>query len=90
MLHTISGSNIDVELVSETDVVLFWQDGVILALKSSPILSKILAKTAHCYVLDNDLIARGLTSLVDDRVQVIAMSEVVKLTGDFFPQMKWG
>lgn len=89
MLHTVSNSSIDVDLVNMNDAVLFWQNGVILAIKDNPILMAILAKTPHCYALDNDILARGLMSLVDSQVTVVSMLDVISLTELHHPQMKW-
>ncbi|WP_392563491.1 sulfurtransferase complex subunit TusB [Orbus wheelerorum] len=89
MLHTVSNSNIDIELINADDAVLFWQNGVILAIKNNQQLITILAKTSHCYVLDNDIIARGLTPLIDERITIINMDEVIALTERYYPQMKW-
>lgn len=89
MLHTISESTIDIEMIGANDAVLFWQSGVILALRDNIILKEILNKTKHCYILDNDVVARGLTALIDERLQRINMDEVVKLTEIYYPQMKW-
>lgn len=89
MLHTVSNSNIDVSLVNINDTVLFWQNGVILAIKDNPILMAILAKTSNCYALDNDILARGLTQLIADQIAVVSMADVVSLTEIHHPQMKW-
>lgn len=93
MLHTISTSiqsSINLELISCNDVVLFWQNGVTIALKNDGLLEHILAKTQQCYVLNNDIVARGLTDLVDSRVQIIDMIQAVELTATYSPQINWG
>ncbi|WP_392559054.1 sulfurtransferase complex subunit TusB [Orbus mooreae] len=89
MLHTISDSAIDIELITPNDAVLFWQNGVILTIKDNVILNAILAKTTLCYVLDNDIMARGLAPLIDPRLTIIDMEMVVSLTEHHYPQMKW-
>lgn len=87
MLHTIATNHIDVDLITENDAVLFWQNGVIFALKNNSMLQTVLTKTVHCYVLNNDLLARGLTAMVDNRVKIIEMQGVVSLTEQFYPQI---
>lgn len=89
MLHTISNSTIDIERINSDDAVVFWQNGVTLALKNHLQLDAILAKTQHCYVLDNDVMARGLYPLLDSRVTMIDMSTIVTLSATYYPQMKW-
>ncbi|RKS84487.1 tRNA 2-thiouridine synthesizing protein B [Orbus hercynius] len=89
MLHTIANSTIDIDLINANDAVIFWQNGVILTMNNTPILQAILTKTDHCYALDNDITARGLTSLIDSRVKIVNMDKVVALTACYYPQMKW-
>lgn len=92
MLHTITTNNqstIDLTLISAQDAVLFWQNGVIIACQNNPILKAILQNTQNCFVLDNDINARNLASLIDPRVKIISMQQVVDLTVNYFPQMNW-
>lgn len=89
MLHTISNSTIDIERINSHDAVVFWQNGVTLALKNHILLNAILAKTGHCYVLDSDVVARGLNPLLDSRVTIVDMSTIVTLSATYYPQMKW-
>lgn len=90
MLFTISSShNIDIDLIDEQDAVLFWQNGVVLAMREQSLLQQIISRTQYCYVLDSDIIARGLGDLIDARLQVINMQDVVNLTAQYHPQIKW-
>ncbi|WP_392563025.1 sulfurtransferase complex subunit TusB [Orbus sturtevantii] len=89
MLHTVSSSNLDVDLINANDAILFWQDGVILALENNQKLITILTKTSKCYALDNDILARGLTPMIDKRIAIINMEQVIALTQHYYPQMKW-
>lgn len=89
MLHTISNSVIDIELIGPNDAVLFWQNGIVLATKDNAILSKILTKTSHCYALNDDIIARGLSSLIDENITIIDMKGIISLTTLYYPQIKW-
>ncbi|MDF7666759.1 sulfurtransferase complex subunit TusB [Orbaceae bacterium ESL0727] len=93
MLHTLSTTNtarINLPNITENDVVLFWQNSVILALQGHPFLDAMLKKTSHCYILESDMVARGLTELIDNRVKIITMLEVVQLTASHPPQINWG
>lgn len=92
MLHTISTTNLTkimLDLISPLDAVLLWQDGVIFALKENEICSILLQKTASCYVLDNDILARGLSDYIDSRFHVITMLDAICLTEKHYPQIKW-
>ena len=92
MLHTISTANqsiVDTQLISQQDAVLFWQNGVIIALQDNPLLNEIIKKTAHCYIIDNDIQARGLQQFIDPRVKIINMQQAVELTAINYPQMNW-
>ncbi|OCG27814.1 hypothetical protein A9G11_11990 [Gilliamella sp. wkB108] len=92
MLHTIATANqsaIDLQLISAQDVVLFWQNGVFISLKGNILLNNIIEKTNNCYILDSDINARGLSQLIDPRVKVINMKQVIALTAKYYPQMNW-
>lgn len=91
LLHTISSShlNLNIELLNSDDAVLFWQDGVILSLKSSSLLTDIHTKTTQLYALDLDLKARGLDELVSDSITIVTLDQVVKLTEQYYPQIAW-
>lgn len=92
MLHTISTDNqsiIDPQLICAQDAVLFWQNGVFVALQNTPVLNAILEKTQHCYILDNDITARGLDPFIDKRLHIINLQQMVELTVQYFPQMNW-
>ncbi|OCG29382.1 hypothetical protein A9G34_05280 [Gilliamella sp. Choc4-2] len=92
MLHTISSANrlvIEPLIISKQDAVLFWQNGVIMATQNNPLLDYIFQQTDHCYILDNDIKARGLSSSIDPRLKIITMQQVIKLTTYYFPQINW-
>lgn len=85
-LHTVANNFVDIEMILPNDVILFWQDGVILALQDSQILTKI---TCQCYALDQDLAARGLINFVDQKIKIINISQFVELTAKYYPQLAW-
>lgn len=91
MLYTFSESVYDsveleryFQLLTERDAVVLWQDGVVLLLKYPRLFAD---SGAFCYVLENDIRARGLKSMVPESVKIISMSEFVTLTERFFPQI---
>lgn len=94
MLHTLSHSLNQINvyhfmgMISDSDIVLLWQDGVTAGIKHTQ-LSVLLDKNYIIYALDNDVLARGLTDLMDNRIQIINMETCVKLTAENAPQVAW-
>ena len=76
-------------MILPNDIILFWQNGVILTLRDNAIIKQIKTITPHCYALESDLAARGLTQLVDSEIKIIDMLKVVKLTEKYSPQIAW-
>ncbi len=68
--------------LTENDAVVLWQDGVLQAVKNR----EIFANLPHCYLLEQDVIARGLNHIVVP-FKKISLSEFVKLTEIHFPQV---
>ncbi|QNS15501.1 sulfurtransferase complex subunit TusB [Mannheimia bovis] len=88
MLYTLSNAQYDDETLSllnhlnENDAVVLWQDGVLQAVKNP----QFFANLPRCYLLERDVIARGLQqSLFEFRT--ISLAELVKLTEVYFPQI---
>lgn len=91
MLYTFSESSYDnteldryFQLLTDADAVVLWQDGVVLLLKYPHLFTD---SRAFCYVMENDIRARGLKNMVPASVKIISMSEFVTLTEHFFPQI---
>lgn len=89
MLYTLSKANYDEETLnfffshlSENDAVVLWQDGVLQAVKSP----QFFAKLPRCYLLAQDVQARGLQEKLT-AFQCISLSELVKLIAVYFPQV---
>lgn len=88
MLYTLSKSQYDLsELntlfsnLTKDDAVILWQDGVLQAVKSAPLFANI----EHVFALENDLNARNIQ--VSEPIQPISLSELVKVTQQFYPQI---
>lgn len=86
MLYTFSKAHYDpqelaaiVSQVRATDAVILWQDGVLQAVKNP----QLFANIQHCFVLQNDVVARSLT--VD--LPQISLGELVQLTEQYYPQI---
>lgn len=86
MLYTLSRADYDIGQLqaiilqlTESDALLLWQDGVLQAVKNP----QIFAKIPNLFILENDLIARGLVS----HFPRILMDELVTVTEKFYPQV---
>ena len=84
MLYTLSKASYDpqelqqlIQHINEHAALLLWQDGVLQAGRSAP----IFAPVKNLFVLENDLIARGLTA----DFRTISLPELVKLTEQYHP-----
>ncbi|HGN1707373.1 TPA: sulfurtransferase complex subunit TusB [Providencia rettgeri] len=86
MLYTLATSpfNCDfsamLRLITDKDVVLLMQDGVIAATAQSPYLAALQKTGAQLYALDVDINARGLKNTLSTSVSVITYQGFVKLT----------
>ena len=71
--------------VHADDVILLWQDGTLLPLKYPQLFEKL---DAHCYVLEFDVAARGLTAKYQNtNIQSISIQQLVKLSEQYYPQL---
>lgn len=76
-------------VTQETAAVLLIEDGVYAALDSAS-QSAFETLGLPCYVLREDLEARGLSEKVTGPFRVIDMSDFVKLTLDYAKVQSWG
>lgn len=91
MLYTFSQAHYDQSLLQQhlahitaQDAVVLWQDGVLSALKYAEAWQNL---PCPIFVLDIDLQARGLQSLISaEKFSLISLSELVKITEKFSPQ----
>ena len=70
------------------DTVLLTQDCVYIA-NSKHKDHSLFFSFKHCYFLQEDIIARGMGSLVDSHVQTINYNEMVSLMENNFPIISW-
>ncbi|MDG2953827.1 sulfurtransferase complex subunit TusB [Bisgaard Taxon 10/6] len=91
MLYTFSESVYDsveleryFQLLTDRDAVVLWQNGVVLLLKYPHLFTK---NSVPCYVMEDDIRARGLKNMIPPFVNLISMSEFVTLTEQFSPQI---
>lgn len=89
MLYTFSKAQYDDETLklflgslTENDAVVLWQDGVLQAVKKP----EFFANLPHCYLLEQDVVARGLNTQLSTFV-TLSLTEFVKLTEIHFPQV---
>lgn len=86
MLYTLSRADYDINQLqaiisqlTENDALLLWQDGVLQAVKKT----QIFAKIPNLFILENDLIARGLES----NFPKISLQKFVELTEHYYPHI---
>ena len=71
--------------ITENDVVVLWQDGVLLAVKYEEMLTQC---KGQCFVLEQDVLARNLTALLpNNKVRSISLADLVDLTVQYSPQI---
>ena len=93
MLYTFSQAHYaEIELqrylaeITENDVMVLWQDGVLLAVKYEEMFTQC---KGQCFVLEQDVLARNLTALLPENNQVrsISFTDLVDLTAQYSPQI---
>ena len=72
--------------ITENDAVVLWQDGVLLAIKYPHCFEQC---PAECLLLEQDILARNLTSLLprESKVRSITTLDFVAITQKFYPQV---
>lgn len=76
-------------LLQEGDDVLLLQDGVTAALAGSQKLQQLLASPATLWVLEEDVMARGLTAQISANVSRLNYTGFVTLTTKHPQQVAW-
>ncbi|MDP8162686.1 sulfurtransferase complex subunit TusB [Pasteurella skyensis] len=88
MLYTLSKSHYNIDdlesilsHITEQDAVILWQDGVLLAVRSS----QLFANIKNIFILDSDVTARGLT--LSSELKRVSLPELIAITEKFYPQI---
>lgn len=95
MLHTVSHSlfHLDIEALlrhlGPNDCVLLFQDGVTSAVAGSQHFSVLMSSGVPVYALQEDVIARGLLTMVADDIKLVDYKGFVALTVAYPQQMAW-
>lgn len=95
MLHTLVNSpyrcdfHAMVRFFSAGDDLLLLQDGVIAALQGSRTLEILLSAPISLYVLQEDIVARGLSAQISTSATTISYTDFVALTVKHPQQMTW-
>ncbi|MEB5974018.1 sulfurtransferase complex subunit TusB [Pantoea dispersa] len=76
-------------LLQEGDDLLLLQDGVTAALTGSQKLEQLLASPATLWVLEEDVMARGLTAQISTNVLRLNYTGFVTLTTKHSQQVAW-
>lgn len=95
MLHTLINSPFKCDfpallrLLAEGDDVLLMQDGVLAALQGSQALESLLNAPISLYVLQEDVMARGLSAQISNSAVTVSYNDFVALTVKNSQQMAW-
>ncbi|MFJ5161870.1 sulfurtransferase complex subunit TusB [Pantoea sp. NPDC088449] len=76
-------------LLQEGDDLLLLQDGVTAALAGSQMLVKLNATPAMLWVLEEDVVARGLVEQISTKVARLDYTGFVALTAKHQQQVAW-
>lgn len=95
MLHTLSRSPVTTDLatllhfLNENDAILLYQDGVLWGITQQPSVERLLLVTQKVYVLEEDVIARGLLGHISESIILINYARFVELSAQYPQQMVW-
>ncbi|WP_343128553.1 sulfurtransferase complex subunit TusB [Buchnera aphidicola (Kurisakia onigurumii)] len=95
MLHVLTQSpfvsdiNLIINMIDKNDYFLAIQDGVIISLKGNIFINLLDSTRCSLFVLQEDLIARGIMHLVSTNFKIINYTEFVHLTIQKRKQLKW-
>lgn len=96
MLHTINKSPYSHQCLAEClrmcsadDVILLIEDGVYAALAQSESTTLLLKKAKAVYVLQPDVVARGLNDRISPEIVAIDYSGFVQLCADQATSVAW-
>jgi tRNA 2-thiouridine synthesizing protein B len=74
---------------SEGDDIFLSQDGILAALDSSNILTALLSLTMTLWVLEEDVIARGLLIKISPKASLVNYTGFVGLTAKHSGSISW-
>jgi len=95
MLYSISRSPYQCDLVyllrlvTPQDDIVFLQDGVVALIKKGIVYNLMLSQLKNLFVLEDDLLARGLRYQVTDNIRVINYNAFVELTTKHRQYLAW-
>ncbi|WP_338560297.1 sulfurtransferase complex subunit TusB [Erwinia sp. E_sp_B04_7] len=76
-------------IISQGDDLLLLQDGVLAALEGSRALEILLKAPISLYVLQEDIVARGLSAQISTSATRVSYTDFVALTVKNPQQMTW-
>ncbi|MEJ2764575.1 sulfurtransferase complex subunit TusB [Photobacterium sp. MCCC 1A19761] len=96
MLHTIMTSPFQsqalqrcLRYLAPQDEILLIQDAVVAGIEKNAWSETLTQAGVNIYVLEADLVARGLRDQMNDRFQIVDYSGFIELTIRHETQMKW-
>lgn len=85
----ISNIRLLCSMLSINDTMLVVENGVLIAVKHSLFLDQIRNTPVSWYVLNADIIARGLSELISTQFSIIDYKFFVHLTEKYSKHMLW-
>lgn len=95
MLHILSNSpfKVDIysmfEMLSPQDSFVALQDGTLISLSKNFLLKELLKYSKNLYVLQEDVLARGISDYISESFKLINYSEFVILTESCDKCINW-
>lgn len=95
MLHILSNSpfKIDIysmlKMLSAQDSLITLQDGVLIALSDNYFLDKLLEHSKNLFVLEEDVLARGVSHYISSHFTLINYAQFVTLTEKHAKCINW-
>ena len=71
----------------ESDAILLLENGVYAALNTQPLAEKLMGK--HCYAIEADINARGLSNKLATNIQLIDFTDFVRLSVQYKRVQSW-
>ncbi|QCI27342.1 sulfurtransferase complex subunit TusB [Buchnera aphidicola] len=95
MLHILSNSPFKIDIsvmfnmLSSQDGLIALQDGVLIALNNNFFISDLIKYSKNIYVLQEDVLIRGISDNISSKIKLINYCEFVTLTEKYNKFINW-
>ncbi|CAL4043598.1 Protein TusB [Buchnera aphidicola (Takecallis arundicolens)] len=95
MLHILSNSPFKIDIysmlnmLSAQDSLITLQDGVLISLSDNFFLDKLIKQSKNLFVLEEDVLARGVSHYISSHFTLINYAKFVNLTEQHAKCMNW-